>query len=126
MSTVASPHPVRKPRERRPLAPVTGTCRWLVQPGAGPCPHPGCLSITCRRPSDGSEVTETYLVAENRDGVALAGYRLTKPDGTAYDLPADFSACDCPDAVYAAERPGGCKHRKALAKALADLAATAA
>jgi hypothetical protein len=30
--------------------------------------------------------------------------------------------CDCPDATYQPERPGGCKHVKALRAALAALA----
>ena len=42
---------------------------------------------------------------------------------TAYDLPLDLSGCDCPDATFQGDRPGGCKHRKALrlpAKATAE------
>ena len=47
------------------------------------------------------------------------GFRLTSYDSlhqgvTVYDLPLDLSSCDCPDATYRSERPGGCKHRKAL------------
>jgi uncharacterized Zn finger protein len=38
-----------------------------------------------------------------------------------YDLPADLSGCDCPDATYHPERPGGCKHGAALRAALATL-----
>jgi hypothetical protein len=45
-----------------------------------------------------------------------------KTDGTAYDLPADLSGCDCPDATYHPERPGGCRHQRALAAGLKALA----
>jgi hypothetical protein len=107
-------------RKRRPPQAVSGSCRWLVQPGTAPLAHTGCLLISATR-SDGRQVTESYLVAENKDGGTLAGYRLTKSDGTAYDLDATLSSCDCPDSEFAPERPGGCKHRKALAKALASL-----
>jgi hypothetical protein len=111
----------KAPRKRKPLQPVTGRCRWIVQPGIAPCPHPGVIEITVVRPSDGTEVTEAYAVHENRDDGRLAGYQLKKADGTKYDLPADFSSCDCADGTYSPDRPGGCKHRKALPNALASL-----
>lgn len=99
-------------KERRPVKAVHGCCRWAVQPTST---HPGCLVIN----------DVAYLVHENRHGALLLGYRLTKRDGTAYDLEADQDGnpvgCDCPDAVRR-ERPGGCKHRKSLVAALAALA----
>jgi hypothetical protein len=74
--------------------------------------HPGCLVVN----------DTAYLVIALHDGRGLLGYQLKKADGTHYDLPADLSGCDCPDATYHPERPGGCKHRKALAAALKALA----
>lgn len=120
MATLAKPRAARKP-----LTPATGSCRWAVQPGIGHFARPGCLVITSLR-SDGKSVTEAYIVTENLDGVCLVGYRLEKPDGTVYDLPADLSGCDCPDAVYRrsqAKEPElrACKHVRGLRKALADL-----
>jgi hypothetical protein len=49
------------------------------------------------------------------------GYRLKKPTGEVYDLAADLSSCDCAHATFYPERPGGCKHRRALTAALASL-----
>jgi hypothetical protein len=65
-----------------------------------------------------------YEVLPLYDGAALAGYRLLKPGGAMYDVgtaePHSW-ACDCPDATYHPERPGGCKHVRALRAALAAL-----
>ena len=53
-----------------------------------------------------------YLVRPLRDGERVYAFEFVKPDGECYQVTA--ASCDCPDAVYAADRPGGCKHRKAL------------
>jgi hypothetical protein len=92
-----------------------------VQPGLGPVAHPGVLVITTVDQDTGELVSTAYVVTENIDGICLAGYSLTKPDGTVYDIPANFSSCDCPDSDFHPERPGGCKHRKVLRAALAAL-----
>jgi hypothetical protein len=106
------------------LAPATrtvhGGCRWAVQPGTGPALHPGVLVITSTD-ARGQQNVGTFVVSEHRDGGLLTGYRLEKPDGTAYDLPADLSSCDCPDHCFHPERPGGCRHMRALAAALKAL-----
>ena len=62
-------------------------------------------------------VREVYQVDENLDGLCLLGYRLTKADGTVYDIDATEPhwRCDCPDAEWRPDRDGGCKHRRALA-----------
>jgi hypothetical protein len=111
----------RKPRNFQPATvPATGTIRWAVQPTET---HPGCLVITTTDKRTGLPKATAYLVNPVLDGGRLVGWTLRKTDGTAYDLPADLSACDCPDGTYHPERPeGGCKHRKALAKALTALA----
>ena len=100
--------------------------RVTVQPGTAPVPHPGVLVITSNR-AKGETVTEAYAVTENRDGGKLLGWRLTKADGTVYDLPADLSSCDCPDYVHnrayaQTAELRACKHCKALKKALAEIA----
>jgi hypothetical protein len=100
--------------------PVTGCCRWAVQPGTGRNAHPGVLVVTTED-ARGVANVGTFVVRELRDGGRLTGYRLEKPDGTAYDLPADLSSCDCPDATQHPERPGGCRHQKAMRAALAAL-----
>jgi hypothetical protein len=108
---------------RRPYQatrPVSGGCRWACQPGVGKAAHPGVLVVTSTD-AQGNLNVGTFTVSEHRDAGRLVGYRLTKPDGQVYDLPADLSACDCPDGTYHSERPGGCRHRKALRAALAAL-----
>jgi hypothetical protein len=105
--------------------PASGSCRRVVQPGIGCCPHPGCLVITARR-SGGASVSEAYTLTENRQDGRLLGYRLRKADGTVYDLPADLSSCDCPDfTVNRAHAPTAelrlCKHCRGLRQALAAL-----
>jgi hypothetical protein len=99
--------------------PATGTFRWAVQPTDS---HPGCLVITTTDGRTGKPRATAYLVHPVTDNGRLVGWTLKKVDGKAYDLPADLSTCDCPDGTYHPERPGGCKHRKALAGALKSLA----
>src|SRR3712207_694079 len=95
----------QRPRTRKAPAEVHGSCRWVCQPTAE---HAGVLLIN----------DACYIVQ-----VLADGYRLTKHGAdTPYDLPADLSSCDCPDATYPSDRPGGCEHRKGLAAALAALA----
>jgi hypothetical protein len=88
--------------------PVHGTCRWALQPTAT---HPGCLVIG----------DQAYLVRAITDRLGLVGYRLSKTSGEVYDLTADLASCDCPDATFRPGREGGCKHKRALAAALAAL-----
>jgi hypothetical protein len=108
MATLTHPRkPVKATR------PACGTCRWISKPNRR---HEGGV---LRINGTAYEVLPLY------DGEALVGYRLLKPDGAMYDL--DTTAphgwgCDCPDATYHPERPGGCKHVKALRAALAALA----
>lgn len=110
-------------RKRQPvkqnLKPVTGTCAWIVSPGAFGAPG------FCRISNEST--TKVYMVEENCDGLHLVGYRLTKQgeDGAVYDVGLDADGkpanCDCPDGTYNAARPGGCRHRKALAVLLGRL-----
>jgi hypothetical protein len=47
-----------------------------------------------------------------------------KADGTLYDVDCEQAwgwQCDCPDATFRPERPGGCKHVRALREAIAEL-----
>ena len=104
-------HTIR--RKEKPPQPVHGSCRWLLQPQGQ---RPGMLAI--------GELV--YLFEVLRDAGRPYGFRLSREqdaDGPAaeYQLPTDLGGCDCPDAVYRAHRPGGCKHRRALAVALAAL-----
>jgi hypothetical protein len=97
-------------RERKPLAPVNPSWFWRRRP-VWPClllpaGYLGLLEI------DG----QVYGVLPLGEYPSY-GFRLTKADGTVYDV--DTSApwgwqCDCADATYRPERPGGCKHAGGL------------
>lgn len=95
-------------RNRKPLSPATGAAHWVCHLTAGVNAHPGVLTIN----------GTTYIVHAH-----VTGYRLVKPDdGTAYDLPADLSSCDCPDACFRLKRAAGlCKHARGLRAALLAL-----
>src|SRR5262249_6024226 len=58
-----------------------------------------------------------YVVLRLSSG---AGFRLEKTDRTTYDVNTEKETwtCDCPDATFHPERPGGCKHIAALRAAL--------
>jgi hypothetical protein len=58
-----------------------------------------------------------YTVLRLSSGV---GYRLEKDDRTSYDVNTEGEVwtCDCPDATFHPERPGGCKHAAALRAAM--------
>jgi hypothetical protein len=97
-------------RSRKPVKPVCGTCRWLRRLGDNPVdPKSGALEI------NGKPYGVMLLEEEGNP----AGYRLVKPDGTAYDIDAQWWVCTCPDAVWRARM---CKHALALRAALAALA----
>ena len=90
------------------VKPASGSCRWVVSIGEA---DTGVLAI------NGTSYTVTVL----RDPNGIVGYRMVKADGTAYDLctTEEHWSCDCPDATFQPERPGGCKHVAALRAALA-------
>jgi hypothetical protein len=107
MATVSDP---RNPiKTRNATRPATGLCRWLSKPNAE---HAGgVLAIN----------GTAYEVLPLYDGEALVGYRLLKVDSLAmYDVDTTREPwrCDCPDATFHPERPGGCKHVQALKAAL--------
>jgi hypothetical protein len=87
--------------------------------------HPGCLIISSAD-GRGKVTTAAYLVRVVAENGRVIGYQLRKATGEVYDLAADVSSCDCPDATFHPERPGGCKHQRALKAALAALEGGAA
>ena len=93
----------------KPTRPASGLCRWQTLPNARH--EGGVLQIN----------GTAYEVLPLYDGEALVGYRLLKADGTMYDVgttgPHGWT-CDCPDATFRPDRPGGCKHQSALRAAL--------
>jgi hypothetical protein len=96
MATVTDP---RNPiKTRQATRPVSGSCRWLTTPNAH---HEGGVL----------EINGTpYEVLPLYDDDVRVGYRLLKAGGTMYDVgtagPHGWT-CDCPDATFHPERPGG-------------------
>jgi hypothetical protein len=91
-----------KPQAR----PAAGVCRWVFP--------------LRRRTSGVLEINAAeYFITVLQDAAGQTrGYRLEKPDGTAYDVDTTGTdwLCDCADATY---RRRACKHAKALRAALA-------
>jgi hypothetical protein len=100
----------RQPKAKA-VRPVHGVAKWLAPMGFTGI---GILAIN----------GVAYVVMRLSSG---AGFQLEKsgqdkdgPDRTVYDIctETDPWTCDCPDAIYCPERPGGCKHVAALRAAL--------
>ena len=96
---------VNRQPKAKVLRPVHGVVKWLSRPGFMGA---GVLTIN----------GTLYHVLRLDGGV---GYRLEKTDGTLYDVNTEAATwtCDCKDATFCPERPGGCKHVAALRAALA-------
>jgi hypothetical protein len=87
-----------KTRNRKPLVPVSGTAN-VLRPVGAVNDTTGEVSINGR----------PYYLTVHATGYRLTGFDAKKARSTVYDLPADLSSCDCPDATYRGEREGGCK-----------------
>jgi hypothetical protein len=90
-------------RVRKPLTPVSGSVR-VLRPLGTIGPDAGEVQIN----------EKPYYLTRHATGYRLTGYDERHAAVTVYDLPIDLSSCDCPDGTYRGERPGGCKHRRAL------------
>jgi hypothetical protein len=111
----------RQPRPFKVAPAVHGVCRWKLRPvrpthddingGAG------VLTI------NGTDYLFLFLADRVADGVVVRGYSLAKLDGQTdpYHIPADFSTCECMDAICRPRVDGCCKHQKAVKAALAVL-----
>ena len=99
--------------------PVHGSCRWVVPLGE----ESGAGVLEIHR----GHLTDLYEVVAFREDGVIVGFRLNKVTGgkeAFYDIdtrPSWGWSCDCPDATFHPERPGGCKHIRALQAALAAL-----
>lgn len=114
MSTTTA---TRKPRQRKPLEPISGTVK-LLRPVGDVNDRTGEILIIAQT-KRGPVESQLYLTYTG------SGYRLTGWDSEAnavkvYDLPLDLSSCDCPDHTYCPERPQGCKHQKSIRKLIAE------
>ncbi len=95
-------------RQQKPLAPATGAVKVLRAVGE--------VNDRVGEIRIGADAnTKDYYVAVFPGGYRLHGWDGRKGEPTVYDLPADLSSCDCPDHTYRGERPGGCRHMRALA-----------
>lgn len=106
MPTLTAPRKTRKPS--KPLAPVSGTAR-VLKPVGEVNPTTGEIEINGK----------PYFVQVTSRGYRLFGFDAKAQQPTCYDIPAACDSCDCPDATYRGERPGGCKHAKAVAALVA-------
>lgn len=102
----------------KPLAPAAVISHWLVLPSAADMDSQVAIE-------DAKLATFYRLVAhlDQRTGEVM-GYRLTKVDGTTYDLDPTGTwgwTCDCPDGLHRGNRPGGCRHAVAVRQLLASL-----
>src|SRR5262249_54817071 len=89
-------------KTRKPLKPSSGVVRIVWQVGAVN-DHAGEILLNGK----------PYYLALRGSCYTLTGF-CARRGVVSYDLPADLSSCDCPDSEFRDERPGGCKHRKAL------------
>jgi hypothetical protein len=90
---------LRKPRVLKPVQVVLDGLRYDAAEGVGTVCFKGRM----------------YLLEAVKDGRRTTGLALAPLDGTDTVHHVDFTApygwsCDCPDAVYNGDRPGGCKH----------------
>lgn len=76
-----------------------------------------------RRIGDGDPKSGLLEINGRLYGVIVidGGFEIVKPDRTVYHIDREFWVCDCPDATYRSERPGGCKHVAALRAALRSI-----
>jgi hypothetical protein len=106
----------------KPLAEVHGSCRWIELPHAmadSPARR-GRLSI--------NGVVYLCLELLCPETALPIGWQLVRPavkriDAASYDVLICNGEllCHCPDSTYCPDRPGGCKHMRALAVALSAL-----
>jgi hypothetical protein len=111
----------------KPATEVHGICRWV---GGAPSPVQLDSGDAVLLIAPAGKSPTAYHVQRIADTARRTlGYRLTKAgtEDAVYDLEAvdggNSLRCDCPDATYV-DRPGGCKHSKALSVALARLIST--
>jgi hypothetical protein len=102
-------------KSRKPVKPVSGTCRWL---------SPFDANGTAALEINGTAYTVEQLLDFGQDEPGrLAGYRLTnQANAKVYDLDTtgELWRCDCGDFVHRRDGkdPKGCKHVAGLRAAL--------
>lgn len=91
------------PTRKRQLQPVSGSVK-LLRPVGEVNDTTGEVAINGK----------SYYLTCHDTCYRLTGWDQQHAAPTCYDLPKDLSSCDCPDGTYRSERPGGCKHSRAL------------
>jgi hypothetical protein len=119
VSTVSQPAATTS---RPPLQPVEVQGRIVV--GHGRTVHDlfnGCAVLLVAQ--EGKEESYWVSLVVTPDG-HIGLVKLQKfATGEQYTLPATLDDCECGDATWRSERPGGCKHQQALRQALVAVAA---
>jgi hypothetical protein len=106
---------------RPPLQPVAVTGRLLA--GGGQVMHDLFHGHSILEIESQGRLESYWLTLNVSPDGHIAGLRLQRfASGEKYDLPADLDSCDCPDALFRPERPGGCRHQQALGQALVAVA----
>jgi hypothetical protein len=126
MNTLSHPFaPAQAKAPRKPEQPpveVHGSCRWIERPTstADSPARRGRLAI------NGVEYLCLELLCPETQ--LPLGWQLVRPatkrtDAASYDVLVYQGEllCQCPDSLYRPGRPGGCKHQRSLAAALAVL-----
>lgn len=106
-------------RTRKPPQALSPEWSWTTRPQRATL-RGGVLAIN----GTAYQVEPIEAGYDNADGdPCFDGFRLRKPDGTVHDVSTtgERFVCDCPDATFQPERPGGCKHCVALRGAMAQL-----
>ncbi|HEX5270546.1 MAG TPA: hypothetical protein VFW33_08680 [Gemmataceae bacterium] len=102
-----------------PLPPVTVRARLIT--GLGTFAADLLAGAAILEIEDATDL-KSYWCEANVDRGALLGFRLRRfGSGEVYDLPSTLDSCTCPDATFRGERPGGCRHQRAMRAALATV-----
>jgi hypothetical protein len=123
MNSLLTPSPRLKPvRQRKTLLPVQVHAELYV--GTDPSSLPddlanGVAMLTIRSGDATDQDTRRYWVRFLFSHGNAYAVQLTRfGSREVYLITLADERCDCPDSVYAADRPGGCKHVVALRQVL--------
>jgi hypothetical protein len=109
-------------RERKPLAPVAVT--GVFEPGV--MPHDllhGCAILTVTDAARQEVFYWATAITASGRVVALDLQKFGRlPGEDRHRATLDPLACDCEDATYRPDRPGGCRHVNAVRQAMIELA----
>ena len=106
--------PPARVKPSKPLLPVSVVAHFVAEP----TDEDLLIGAAVLEIVDDREMSSYWLQANTERG-NIVGWSLRKfGSGEVYHLPRDLSSCECGDAVYRSERPGGCRHQQAIRQAL--------